>query len=89
MDVVVHGDGEVTIKGLSAGKNYTVTEITNWSWRYRPDGGSATKDVDTSKAEKGVVTVTFNNNRKETKWLDGNAYCDNNWAKGIADPKSN
>lgn len=84
LEVVIHGskngENSVIIKGLKPGENYTVTEIANWSWRYTPTGGnSRTVNTTTWPAENGVVTVTFNNNRKETKWLDGNTYCDNRW----------
>ena len=70
--VVIKGSGSVTIKGLKIGK-YTVTEVTGWSWRYTPD--SETKLI-TLKAT-GENSVTFANTRSSTKWLDGNAYCKN------------
>lgn len=70
--VVINGNGSVTIKGLKIGK-YTVTEVTGWSWRYTPD--SETKLI-TLKAT-GENSVTFANTRSSTKWLDGNAYCKN------------
>ena len=70
--VVIRGSGSVTIKGLKIGK-YTVTEVTGWSWRYTPD--SETKLI-TLKAT-GENSVTFANTRSSTKWLDGNAYCKN------------
>ena len=78
LDVVIHGDGVVTIKGLSAGKKYTVTENIDWSWRYKPTDDNL-QTVNLLTAEDGVVTVTFNNTRSNDKWLDGNAYCDNKW----------
>lgn len=84
MEVVIHGNSSVTIKDLPAG-SYTVTEDTDWSWRYTPDGGAThTATVTGSKTE----TVTFNNRRDKDKWLDGNAYCDNKWIDSSKD-KSN
>lgn len=70
--VVIKGSGSVTIKGLKIGR-YTVTEATGWSWRYTP--GSEPKLI-TLKAT-GENSVTFANTRSSTKWLDGNAYCKN------------
>ena len=70
--VVIKGSGFVTIKGLKIGK-YTVTEVTGWSWRYTPDSET---ELITLKAT-GENSVTFANTRSSTKWLDGNAYCKN------------
>ena len=70
--VVINGNGSVTIKGLKIG-TYTVTEVTGWSWRYTPD--SAVKQV--TLKTTGENSVTFTNTRSSTKWLDGNAYCKN------------
>lgn len=67
--VVIKGSGSVTIKGLKIGE-YTVKEVTDWSWRYTLD--SETKLI-TLKAT-GENSVTFANIRSSTKWLDGNAY---------------
>lgn len=86
IEVVIHGNGSVTIKDLPCGM-YTVAENTNWSWRYDV--------VDTEgRAEQFVpvngpdASVTFTNSRTRDKWLDGNAYCDNNWGTKTA-TKSN
>ena len=70
--VVIKGSGSVTIKGLKIGE-YTVKEVTDWSWRYTLD--SETKLI-TLKAT-GENSVTFANIRSSTKWLDGNAYSKN------------
>lgn len=71
--VVINGNGSVTIKGLKIGSTYTVTEVTGWSWRYTPN--SEPKLI-TLKAT-GENSVKFANTRSSTKWLDGNAYCKN------------
>ena len=91
MDVVIQGDGRVTIKDLKPG-TYTVTEETGWSWRYTPKGDEsqtvnpAAENV--QKDTKGVVLVTFDNDRKNDKWLNGGAWCKNLW--GTSTPiKSN
>ena len=70
--VVINGNGSVTIKGLKIGE-YTVKEVTGWSWRYTPD--SETKLI-TLKAT-GENSVTFANTRSSIKWLNGNAYSKN------------
>lgn len=85
MDVVIQGNSSVTIKDLKPG-TYTVTEETGWSWRYTPNANG--KKVEPKNAENGVVTVTFDNERKNDKWLNGGAWCKNLW--GTSTPiKSN
>ena len=78
VDVVIHGAGSVTIKGLKVGATYTVTEKTDWSWRYGQQGSQSIP----LKADAAQNTVTFNNTLKNNKWLTGGAWCDNSWAKG-------
>ena len=70
--VVINGNGSVTIKGLKIG-TYTVTEVTNWSWRYTADSSSQSIEL------KPAVTnaVTFVNTRSNHKWLGGDAYSKN------------
>ena len=70
--VVINGNGSVTIKGLKIG-TYTVTEVTGWSWRYTPKNND--KTITLQPAEKDEVT--FENTRSSIKWLNGNAYCKN------------
>lgn len=70
--VVINGDGRATIKGLQVGK-YTVTEITNWSWRYTPDANS--KEITLSPTENN--TVAFTNTRANNKWLNGGNFAKN------------
>ena len=70
--VVIPGNGSVTIKGLPVGE-YTITEDTSWSWRYEPEDGVA-QTVTVDDVENGTATVIFNNTRDHEQWLDGNAY---------------
>ena len=70
--VVINGNNSVTIKGLKIG-TYTVTEVTSWSWRYKPDEVTKTKVL--SPTEKNEVT--FTNSRDNVKWLGGDAYNQN------------
>lgn len=81
MEVVVHGNSSVTVKGLKVG-TYTVTELTDWSWRYKPDEPQKTvsqADAQQAAASQTAHTVEFVNTRTNTKWLNGAAYCDNRW----------
>lgn len=74
--VSVQGNGQVTITGLPLG-TYTVTEDTDWSWRYK--GGVSVSDSSvtlTTESPTGYVTVT--NTKKNDYLLDGNAYKQNN-----------
>ena len=75
MTVVINGVGSVTIKDLLIG-TYTVTELTDWSWRYTTD--SAVKSVDLANQR----SVTFTNTRINQYWLDGDSYCRNWWENG-------
>ena len=70
--VVINGNGSVTIKGLKIG-TYTVTEVTSWSWRYKPDGN----DTEITLKPGEPNTVTFTNSREKIKWLGGDDYNQN------------
>ena len=85
--VVIHpnkdGSGELSavLKALPVGE-YTVTEDTNWSWRYTPKADDQVKEsqsVTITASSKGdkIVTVTFKNERTESKWLNGSSWCKN------------
>ena len=75
IDVVIHGAGSVTIKGLKVGTEYTVAEKTDWTWRYGSNNISIKLVADGNN-------VTFTNSLQNNKWLTGGAWCDNSWAKG-------
>lgn len=70
LHVAVTGNKSVTVKGLSAGKIYTVTQNTGWSWRYEPD--SAEQTIKPEDVRNGQAEITFNNRRSKDQWLDGN-----------------
>ena len=72
LTVTVHGNGKTTVADLPVG-NYTVTEMTDWSWRYTPTGGAA--QAVTAGADG--AELTFANGRTEEKWLDGGAFAVN------------
>lgn len=68
--VVIVGNGSVTIKGLQLG-TYTVHEVSNWSWRYEVEAQEI-------KLVAGAANiVTMKNNRTDGSWLDGNDYKQN------------
>lgn len=91
IDVTVHGNGSVTVYGLTVNQLYTITEKTDWSWRYNVE--SAAHKVNATDATSNLYnnpnqfsytvqigldgTFTFNNTRKTEYWLDGDSWCDN------------
>lgn len=70
--VAINGNGSVTISGLKIG-DYTVTEVTGWSWRYKPSVSGQTITL----RPTGENVVAFANNRTGLKWLGGDAYNQN------------
>ena len=79
LTVVVEGDGSIVIKHLPLG-TYTVTEDTDWSWRY----GQTSSDPANGQVTLGLndpQTVTFTNTRTEGKWLSGDWYTENWWGE--------
>lgn len=73
MIVTVYGNGKSTIADLPIGR-YDVSEQTNWSWRYTPKSGLQTITLVPSGG-----TLTFENNRTQTQWLDGDNYSVNHF----------
>lgn len=68
--VAIQGKNSVTIKGIPAGVHYTITEDSNWSWRYNVQ-------EKTGVLNPGSNFVTITNSRINNKWLGGDAYCQN------------
>lgn len=71
--VVINGNDSVTIKGLKVGE-YTVTEVTDWSWRYKPENNVSAQKIELKPRGVGENKVTFTNARTKDKWLGGDAY---------------
>ena len=69
--VTVNGNDSVTLTQLPIG-DYTVTELTEWSYRYTPDSESKQIELSVVASEN---KISFSHTRTNTKWLDGN---DNN-----------
>lgn len=78
LTVSVTGNHSVTIKDVPIG-NYTITELTSWSWRY--DSTNHTQNI-TLTHDKATNVLTFSHNRTNAKWLDGNAQNVNVFTKG-------
>ncbi len=73
--VVIQGSGSVTIRA-SRSATYSVTEVTDWSWRYKTADGTANSIEHEIKPKDGFV-VDFTNSRENGKWLGGDAYSKN------------
>lgn len=76
--VTIHGyvsGGDVpnvTVADLPVG-SYTVTEESDWSWRYQPKNGEQTQTI-TLDPDGAKNVLTFENERKDGQWLSGDAY---------------
>ena len=70
--VVIKGNGSVTIKGLKIGE-YTIHEESGWSWRY----SCADQKVTLKGGADVINSVTMSNSRGNDKWLDDNVSADN------------
>ena len=85
--VTVHGNSPTTINGLKVGSEYTVTELTDWSWRYEfskwvfvsddAAGANGTENAAAVTLGTDGNEITFTNTRSENKWLDGDCWLDN------------
>lgn len=78
LDVVIAGNGKVTIKDLPIG-TYTVTENPDWSWRYDPENDEDEQEI--TLTANGENTVSFSNTREKVRWLSGDSYCENRFNK--------
>lgn len=85
--VSVHGNGSATINGLKVGRKYTVTELTDWSWRYEfskwvfvSDDAAGANGIENAAAVTLGTDgneITFTNERSNPYWLDGDSWCKN------------
>jgi len=73
LTLTVVGDNSVTVTKLPVG-NYTVSELTDWSWRY--ENAYAVREVNLAYND-GKNEIVYENSRENPKWLDGNAAKDN------------
>ena len=70
--ICIVGNGSVTLRDMIFGE-YTVTELTDWSYDY-DIVGKASQDADLTTGDK---TVSFANKAGETNWLRAETYADN------------
>lgn len=75
--VVITGNGSATLTGLPVG-NYTVTEDTAWSWRYKSDNSKATTTLSSAK-DNDSVTIT--NKLDDNRWLGDETFVINKCEK--------
>jgi uncharacterized repeat protein (TIGR02543 family) len=73
LTVLVVGNSSVTITKLPVGM-YTITEETDWSWRY--ENSEAQREIELTYND-GYNQIIFDNSRDNGKWLDGNAFANN------------
>jgi len=82
--VAINGTGSVTVNDLPAG-NYTVTELTDWTWRYTSTSNRVDNKVYVDGDAKGDGVgdddeITFTNTRQQPYWLSGDSYAENTFA---------
>lgn len=70
--VVITGNGRATLTGLPVG-DYTVTEDTAWSWRYKSDNSKATTTLSSAK-DNDSDSVTITNKLTENNWLGNETF---------------
>lgn len=86
LTVNVKAGGSVTIDGLTVGKTYTITELTDWSWRYKLEKiGNNVISGNNHSVEKTIAangnTVTFTNAFGGSSWLGHDAFAKNIFTK--------
>ena len=77
-EVTVEGGKSVTLHELPVG-TYTITEKTDWSWRYTP---SYDKTQVTLNSGNAADTITCTNTSKTDKWLNDYAVKSNTYQTG-------
>ena len=74
--VTLKAGESITISRLLIDKEYTIEELTDWSWRYDADATSKSIKLDRDSSKN---TVDFTNTLSEKKWLSGDGSADNRW----------
>lgn len=70
--ISIKGNGTETINNVPIG-NYTVTELTDWSWDYTATNGSQGVQI----SEGDELSLTFKNTDNDPNWLYGEGSLDN------------
>ena len=68
MLVVVEGDSSVIISELRVDTQYTVTELSGWSWKYNVTGETSTITLPQAEKDNEIKFVAQSNNKH---WLGG------------------
>ncbi len=76
-DIVVNNGVTVTIYGVYVGEQYTVTEKTDWTWRYASEGTKTVTVEVNPDASKTINLAAFTNTLENTKWLADEDSVDN------------
>ena len=80
LTVTLRGEGSVTVKALPLGE-YTVTELTDWSWRYDTESGSVKTAVVTDSSDGSApAEVVFVNKPNGSTWLGGETSNENKFS---------
>ena len=79
MQIVITGTGSKMITGLPVG-DYTITEDTGWSWKYKPENDVSSKEVKSGQIENGAASVEFVNEKQANHWLTTLAEAINKWS---------
>ena len=86
-------DWKVVVDGLTVGKQYTVTEKADWSWRYGYKSVAVKNATITGNVTNGAQitlgldgTITFTNIRSNEYWLDGDSYKVNIFGRPVQTP---
>jgi fibro-slime domain-containing protein len=74
MEIAIVGNSSKLINHIPIG-TYTVTEKTDWSWRYGPESNSDDVEI----VGGGTAETLFVNERTEIYWLSGDSHCENWW----------
>ncbi|WFF71667.1 hypothetical protein [Proteiniclasticum sp. QWL-01] len=72
LTVSLSGNSELLIKDLPKG-NYTVRELTEWSWRYTPDQ----QQIDVATNPRSTAEFSFRNQKTSDQWLSGDSWIRN------------
>ena len=77
LTVAIAAGEHVTIYGLTVGETYTVTELTDWSWRYEATAVSQQKEL---SADATGNVLTFTNKLAVDRWLSGDHFNENQFS---------
>ena len=95
MEVAVQGNGEVTIFRLPFG-TYTVSEVTDWSWRYNQNGAEILHGVTDDDGQvtfeeadgQSLTALTVNDANKQLKVTITNTKINDNYLDGLDQRKN-